>query len=89
MDANALRTEPYIPAFFEVDPMPARYLGIDLAAGAKLHLAPNAGSYVGGDITSGTLASMMWNRPELSLLIDLGTNGEIVFGNSEFRSWRS
>ena len=44
---------------------------IDLAAGAKLHLAPNAGSYVGGDITSGTLASMMWNRPELSLLIDL------------------
>ena len=26
----------------------------------------------------------MWNRPELSLLIDLGTNGEIVFGNNEF-----
>lgn len=84
VDANALRTEPYIPAFFAIDPMPAQHLGIDLAPGAKLHLAPNAGSYVGGDITSGTLASMMWNRPELSLLIDLGTNGEIVFGNSEF-----
>ena len=39
---------------------------------------------MGGDITAGTLAAMMWKRPELSLLIDLGTNGEIVFGNNEF-----
>jgi len=53
-------------------------------------LAPNIGSYVGGDITAGVLAAAtpsgnkMWNRPEMSLLIDLGTNGEIVFGNEEF-----
>jgi len=39
---------------------------------------------VGGDITAGTLVSMIWNRPEMSLLIDLGTNGELVFGNSDF-----
>ena len=84
VDANALRTEPYIPAFFEIDPFFTQDLGIELAPSAKLHLAPNIGSYVGGDITAGTLASTMWNRPELSLLIDLGTNGEIVFGNSEF-----
>jgi uncharacterized 2Fe-2S/4Fe-4S cluster protein (DUF4445 family) len=84
VDANPLRTEPYIPAFFEIDPFSTRDLGIELAPSAKLHLAPNIGSYVGGDITAGTLASTMWNRSELSLLIDLGTNGEIVFGNSEF-----
>jgi uncharacterized 2Fe-2S/4Fe-4S cluster protein (DUF4445 family) len=84
VDANALRTEPYVPAFFEIDPLSTQDLGIDLASSAKLHLAPNIGSYVGGDITAGTLAGMMWNKPELSLLIDLGTNGEIVFGNSEF-----
>lgn len=84
VDANALRTEPYIPAFFEIDPLFTQDLGIELTPSAKLHLAPNIGSYVGGDITAGTLAGMMWNRPELSLLIDLGTNGEIVFGNSEF-----
>jgi uncharacterized 2Fe-2S/4Fe-4S cluster protein (DUF4445 family) len=79
-----LRTEPYIPAFFEIDPLFTKDLGIELIPSAKLHLAPNIGSYVGGDITAGTLAGMMWNRSELSLLIDLGTNGEIVFGNSEF-----
>lgn len=84
VDANPLRTEPYIPAFFEIEPFFTKDLGIELAPSAKLHLSPNIGSYVGGDITAGTLASTMWNRPELSLLIDLGTNGEIVFGNSEF-----
>ncbi len=84
VDANALRTEPYIPAFFEIDPISTQDLGIELAPGAKLQLASNIGSYVGGDITAGTLAGAMWNKPELSLLIDLGTNGEIVFGNSEF-----
>ncbi len=84
VDANALRTEPYIPAFFEIDPIFTQDLGIELAPDAKLQLASNIGSYVGGDITAGTLAGAMWNKPELSLLIDLGTNGEIVFGNSEF-----
>ena len=40
--------------------------------------------YVGGDITAGTFASCIWNRPSMSLFIDLGTNGELVFGNNEF-----
>ena len=84
VDANALRTEPFIPAFFHIDPMPAKEIGIELAPGAMLHIAPNIGSYVGGDITAGALAGMIWNRPELSLFIDLGTNGEIVLGNREF-----
>ena len=39
---------------------------------------------MGGDITAGTLATMMWDRDEMTLFIDLGTNGEIVFGNRDF-----
>jgi uncharacterized 2Fe-2S/4Fe-4S cluster protein (DUF4445 family) len=39
---------------------------------------------VGGDITAGTLATMMWDSDEMTLFIDLGTNGEIVFGNRDF-----
>ena len=69
VDANALRTEPYIPTFFEIAPFFTQDLGIHLAPRAKLHLAPNIGSYVGGDIAAGTLAGMMWNRPEPSLAI--------------------
>ena len=50
----------------------------------RIIMAPNIGSYVGGDITAGTFASCIWNRPTMSLFIDLGTNGELVFGNGEF-----
>ena len=39
---------------------------------------------MGGDITAGAFVSMIWNKPEFSIFIDLGTNGEIVFGNSDF-----
>ncbi|NLT40306.1 MAG: DUF4445 domain-containing protein [Clostridiales bacterium] len=84
INANHLRTEPYIPAFFRLRPVLTRALGIELAPAAKLSVAPNIGSYVGGDITAGALACMIWNTGDLSMLIDLGTNGEIVFGNSEF-----
>jgi uncharacterized 2Fe-2S/4Fe-4S cluster protein (DUF4445 family) len=51
---------------------------------AGLILTPNVGSYVGGDITAGLLACTLWNREELALFIDLGTNGEIVLGNNEY-----
>ena len=51
---------------------------------AHIIVAPNIGSYVGGDITAGAFVSMIWNKPEFSLFIDLGTNGELVFGNSDF-----
>ncbi len=84
INADFLRTEPYIPAFFDVRPIHTRALRIELAPAAKLSLAPNIGSYVGGDITAGALACMIWNTPKFSMLIDLGTNGEIVFGNNEF-----
>lgn len=84
INADHLRREPYIPSFFNPPPIKTKALGIELAPTAKLSLAPNIGSYVGGDITAGTLASMIWNTSKLSMLIDLGTNGEIVFGNNEF-----
>ncbi|MDR0861531.1 MAG: ASKHA domain-containing protein [Oscillospiraceae bacterium] len=84
INADHLRREPYVPAFFRIPPVFTREVGIDLAPGARMAVAPNIGSYVGGDVTAGALASMIWNEPELSLLVDLGTNGEIVFGNNEF-----
>lgn len=84
VNADPLRMEPYIPAFFETDNVHARDLGILIHPDAKIIIAPNIGSYVGGDITAGTLVSMLWNKEEFNLFIDLGTNGEIVFGNSDF-----
>jgi uncharacterized 2Fe-2S/4Fe-4S cluster protein (DUF4445 family) len=84
INADFLRMEPYVPTFFHIRPILTRSLGISLAPAAKLSFAPNIGSYVGGDITAGTLSSMIWDSDKLSMLIDLGTNGEIVFGNRDF-----
>ena len=84
VNADPLRMEPYIPDFFETEDVNAYDLRLDVHPNAKIIIAPNIGSYVGGDITAGTLVSMIWNKPEFNLFIDLGTNGEIVFGNSDF-----
>lgn len=84
INADPLRTEPYIPAFFKTNSLFASDVGIDINKDAHIIMAPNIGSYVGGDITAGTMVSQIWNRPEFSLFIDLGTNGELVFGNSDF-----
>ena len=46
--------------------------------------APNVGSYVGGDISAGVLPAMLWHSGEMALFIDLGTNGELVFGNEDY-----
>ena len=84
VDADPIRMEPYIPSFFGWDDLTAADLKLPANPLAKVAIAPNIGSYVGGDITAGTLAASFWDKEEMSLFIDLGTNGELVFGNSDF-----
>lgn len=84
VNADPLRMEPYIPAFFHLKDIYAKDMKLIINPNAEILFAPNIGSYVGGDITAGTLASEIWNSEEFSVFIDLGTNGEIVFGNSDF-----
>jgi len=84
VDAESVRMEPYIPSFFGWEGLLAGDLKLPANPVAPVILAPNIGSYVGGDITAGTLSTMIWDKDEMSLFIDLGTNGEIVFGNRDF-----
>ena len=84
VDADPVRMEPYIPSFFSWEGLLAGDLKLPAHPLADVRIAPNIGSYVGGDITAGTLASLIWDKDEMSLFIDLGTNGELVFGNRDF-----
>ncbi len=84
VDAEPVRMEPYIPSFFGWEGLTAGDLKLPANPLAPVQIAPNIGSYVGGDITAGALATGLWDRDEMSLFIDLGTNGEIVFGNRDF-----
>ena len=84
VDAESVRMEPYIPSFFGWEGLLAGDLKLPANPLAPVQIAPNIGSYVGGDITAGALAAGLWDKDEMSLFIDLGTNGELVFGNRDF-----
>lgn len=76
--------EPYIPVVNRPDIYPAGVAGLKGNEQALLYLLPNVGSYVGGDVIAGILVSGMHRADSVSLLVDVGTNAEIVLGN---RDW--
>ena len=55
----------------------------DTLLGAPVFYAPCVAGYVGGDVTAGLLASGLYRKPGLHLLLDLGTNGEMALGGAE------
>ena len=62
----------------------ARDIRIPVHPGAYVYCLPSVSRFVGGDAVGDVVVSGMHTSPKLSLLIDLGTNGELVFGNAEW-----
>jgi uncharacterized 2Fe-2S/4Fe-4S cluster protein (DUF4445 family) len=84
LEPRWLCREPYTPVVNIPPLMRAEDLGLSLHPGAPVILAPNAGSYFGGDVIAGILASGMVETDEISILVDVGTNAEVAIGN---RDW--
>lgn len=76
--------EPYIPMVNAPDPCLAGELGLAIHPAAVVWLLPSVGSYFGGDLISGVLASGLDEQPETCMLIDVGTNAEVIVGNREW-----
>ncbi len=79
-----IREEPYIPTLNRFYLWRASSARLAINPQSPVYTMPCVASYVGGDIVSGVLASKMHRHPELSLFMDIGTNGEIVIGNNEW-----
>jgi len=62
----------------------SRTLGIYANPEAYVYCLPNVSRFLGGDAVGDVIASGMYDFDEVSLLVDMGTNGEIIFGN---KSW--
>jgi len=80
----AIRLQPYVPTASVYPQISARDINININPEGALAALPSISSYVGGDIVAGILACGIAERPETSVLIDVGTNGEIALGNNEW-----
>jgi uncharacterized 2Fe-2S/4Fe-4S cluster protein (DUF4445 family) len=84
LNPEAIREEPYILTASSFPLSFAGEVGLKLNPHTPLYTLPSVASYVGGDIVAGVLASGMHTGDELCFFMDIGTNGEMVLGNSEF-----
>jgi len=84
LNPSYLRKEPYIPVCTYPPPIRAAEIGIKINPRGLLYSVPSIASWVGADITAGILATGLYRAEELTMLVDIGTNGEIVIGN---RDW--
>jgi uncharacterized 2Fe-2S/4Fe-4S cluster protein (DUF4445 family) len=78
-----LAGSPYVPVLVQQVTADAAELNLKINPAGKLFALPNIAGYVGGDTVAATLISQMYRDDKLKLLIDIGTNGEIVLGNSK------
>ncbi len=84
LPTESIRRAPYVPLTVEPSPFRAVEVGIEINPRGLLYSLPGISGWVGSDITAGILATRINESGELSLLIDIGTNGEIVIGNREW-----
>jgi len=84
LDPHHLIREPYIPMVNVVEPPAAVELGLAIHPAAPVWVLPSVGSYFGGDLVAGVLACGMVQEEAVTMLIDVGTNAEVIVGN---RDW--
>ncbi len=83
LDPEPLGVLPFTPANQQCLNLNARSLGLAINPGANLLVLPNAGGFVGGDNVAAIIACKPHLQQEMHLLIDIGTNGELVLGNRD------
>ncbi|MFC2067056.1 ASKHA domain-containing protein [Chloroflexota bacterium] len=84
LNPKYIRLAPYIPVAKFLPPVEANSLGIKVKKQVYLFASPSVASYVGGDIVSGIVGSGIHQRKKVTFFMDIGTNGEIVIGNSDW-----
>jgi uncharacterized 2Fe-2S/4Fe-4S cluster protein (DUF4445 family) len=84
VDPSAIRKPPYLPATTAFPTIHSSEVEIEANPKGLISFLPGVSTYVGGDIVAGILACGIFETDELSLLIDIGTNGELVLGNKEW-----
>jgi uncharacterized 2Fe-2S/4Fe-4S cluster protein (DUF4445 family) len=83
IDPSPLGVAPFVMSTRLFPEILASEVGVRVHERARAVMFPSFGAYVGGDIVAGLLASGMDRDSRLRLFLDIGTNCELVLGNSE------
>lgn len=79
VDPTPMGAYPFTPVFTETRQISGEELGINVH---DIILLPSVSAYIGADITAGILATGIHKLKETALLVDIGTNGEIVLSHN-------
>ncbi len=82
--ASSIRLTPFVTVVNHIPPLSSQEVGLEVHSNAVVDCLPGVASYVGADITAGTLACGMTDSDRLTLFLDVGTNGETVLGSRDF-----
>ncbi|MEP1931007.1 MAG: ASKHA domain-containing protein [Roseibium sp.] len=83
IDPVELGGAPFALAASDAMVLNARDLALELNPGARVYLLPCIAGHVGADAAAATLSESPYNLEETTLLVDVGTNAEIVIGNKD------
>jgi len=81
---HGIRRTPFVAASTQPPPITAAHAGVRINPRGLLHVVPGVAAWIGGDITAGIFATGLYEQQSLSMMVDIGTNGEIVVGNREW-----
>jgi uncharacterized 2Fe-2S/4Fe-4S cluster protein (DUF4445 family) len=84
LDPRGIIREPYIPVVNRPGVVKAAELGLQVHPSGRIFIFPNVGSYFGGDLIAGILFSNLHRLPQTGMLVDVGTNAEVVLGNQQW-----
>jgi uncharacterized 2Fe-2S/4Fe-4S cluster protein (DUF4445 family) len=84
LNPGYIREEPYIPTLNNFPFWRAGTSRMKINPQAPVYTVPCVASYVGGDIVAGVLASGINRSEQITLFMDIGTNGEVALGSSEW-----
>ncbi len=84
LPAENIRKEPYTGAAYNLPPFRAAEIGLQINPRGLLYCVPCVAGFVGADVVAGISATGLARSDHVRMLIDIGTNGEIVIGNNEF-----
>ncbi|MEP3280234.1 MAG: ASKHA domain-containing protein [Stappiaceae bacterium] len=83
IDPTELGGAPFALAVSDALSFPAQDLDLEMGAGTRVYMLPCIAGHVGADAAAATLSEAPYRQDALTLLVDIGTNAEIILGNKD------